>query len=134
MGLSAAVDSPSIPAPASRRDGKPAALGAGRPAWQQTPPPLTVAQPALASPCLAFFFFFRFLGPHLCHMEIPRLAIKLEPQLRPVPQPDPSCTCDLNRSLRQCWILNPPGKARARTHILMGASRVLNSLSHSRYS
>ena len=28
-----------------------------------------------------FFFFFAFLGPHLQHMEIPRLGVQLELQL-----------------------------------------------------
>ena len=28
-----------------------------------------------------FFFFFRFLGPHLRHMEVPRLGVKSELQL-----------------------------------------------------
>ena len=27
------------------------------------------------------FFFFFFLGPHLWHMEVPRLGVKLDPQL-----------------------------------------------------
>ena len=27
------------------------------------------------------FFFFSFLGPHLQHMEVPRIGIKLELQL-----------------------------------------------------
>ena len=29
-----------------------------------------------------FFFFFCFLGPHLQHMEVPRLEAELEPQQR----------------------------------------------------
>ena len=34
------------------------------------------------SPCIVFFFFFLFfLGPHLQHMEIPRLGVELELQL-----------------------------------------------------
>ena len=36
-----------------------------------------------------FFFFFVFLWPHLCHMEVPRLGVKSELQLRPTPQPWP---------------------------------------------
>ena len=34
-----------------------------------------------------FFLFFSFLWPDLWHMEIPGLGVKLEPQLRPMPQP-----------------------------------------------
>ena len=30
--------------------------------------------------CFIFFFFFGFLGPHLQHMEVPRLGVKLELQ------------------------------------------------------
>ena len=29
----------------------------------------------------AFFFFFVFLGPHLWHMEVPRLGVESELQL-----------------------------------------------------
>ena len=35
---------------------------------------------------LIFIYFF-FLGPHLWHMEVTRLGVELELQLRPVPQP-----------------------------------------------
>ena len=34
-----------------------------------------------------FLIFFFILWPHLHHMEIPRLGVKLELQLRPTPQP-----------------------------------------------
>ena len=33
-----------------------------------------------------FFFFFFFLGPHLQHMEVPRLTVESELQLLPIPQ------------------------------------------------
>ena len=40
-----------------------------------------------------FFFSFFFLGPHLWHMEVPKLGIKSEPQLpayvTAVATPDP---------------------------------------------
>ena len=32
---------------------------------------------------------FFFLGPHLRHMEVPRLGVKLELHLQPMPQPQP---------------------------------------------
>ena len=35
----------------------------------------------------SFFFFFFFLWPHLRHMEVPRLGIKSELQLRAMPEP-----------------------------------------------
>ena len=34
-----------------------------------------------------FFFFFFFLGPHLWHMEVPKLGVKSEVQLLVYPQP-----------------------------------------------
>ena len=44
--------------------------------------------------------------------------------------PDQNCMCDLHCSLWQWGILNPLGKARDLTCILMGASWILNLLSH----
>ena len=35
---------------------------------------------------LFFFFFFVFLGLYSQHMEVPRLGVKLDLQLRPTPQ------------------------------------------------
>ena len=62
------------------------------------------------------FFFFFFLGPYLCHMEVPRLGVKL--QLQPpayataTAVPDPSHVCDLHQSSQQHWILNLVIEAR----------------------
>ena len=54
---------------------------------------------------------FCFLGPHLWHMEVPRLGVELEPQLpayfTATATPDPSLICDLHHSSRQCQIINP---------------------------
>ena len=57
-------------------------------------------------------FFLHFLGgPHLWHMEVPRLGTELELQLpaytTAIAMPDPSHVCDLHHSSRQSWILNP---------------------------
>ena len=67
---------------------------------------------------LLFFFFFSggvvvvvcFLGPHLQHMEVPRLEVQSE--LQPLAYAtaiatlgDRSCICDLHHSLWQCQIL-----------------------------
>ena len=57
--------------------------------------------------CLCFCFF---LGPHPWRLEVPRLGVKSELQLRPTPQP------------QQRQILNPLSKARDSTHILMDTS------------
>ena len=62
------------------------------------------------------FFFFFFLGPHLQHMEGPRLGFESEVQLpaytTTTATRDPSCICGLHRSSQQCWILNPLSEAR----------------------
>ena len=59
------------------------------------------------------------LGLPLWHMEVPRLAVKLELPLlawaTATAMWDPSCVCDLHHSSQQCQILNPMSKARDRT-------------------
>ena len=61
-------------------------------------------------------------------MEIPRLGIKLEPQLpanaTATAMWDPSHICNLHHSSRQHQIPDPLSKARDRTHILMDTSRI----------
>ena len=76
-------------------------------------------EPHFASLQTSFFFFF-FLGPHLWYMEVPRLGVELALQLpaTATATQDPSHICDLQNSLQQCHILNPPSKAPNRTHIL----------------
>ena len=53
-----------------------------------------------------FILFFGFLGPHLRHMEVPRLGVESELQLpaytTATATPDPSHVCDLHNSSRQC--------------------------------
>ena len=75
-----------------------------------------------------FFCFFVFLGPHLRHMEVPRLGVKWELQplacARATATPDPSCVCDLHHSSRQCRILNPMSDARDRTRNLVVPGRI----------
>ena len=36
-----------------------------------------------------FFWSFFFLGPHLWHMEVPRLGVEAELSCQPTPQPQP---------------------------------------------
>ena len=67
------------------------------------------------------FFFFVFLGPHLWHMEVPRLGVESELQLPAFTTAtvtatatamwDLSRVCDLPHGSWQCWILNPLSKA-----------------------
>ena len=67
-------------------------------------------------------------------MEVPRLVAELEPKLpayaTAIATPDPSHTCDLCYSSRQCQILNPLSEVRDRIYIFIHTSRVLNPLSH----
>ena len=66
-----------------------------------------------------------FLGPHLRHMEVPRLGVKSELQLSACATAtrDPSRVCDLHHSSQQHQILNPLSEARDQTHVLMDASQ-----------
>ena len=52
-----------------------------------------------------FFGLFVFLGPHLWHMEVPRLRVKLELRLlaytAATAMPGAKCICDLCHSLQQ---------------------------------
>ena len=54
--------------------------------------------------------------PNLKHMEVPRLGVKSELQLRRMPQAQAmlalSCVCDLHHSSRQHQILSPLRGAR----------------------
>ena len=75
-----------------------------------------------------YFLTFVFLGPHLQHMEVPRLGA--ESELLPpayataTATPDPSHVYDLRNSSWQHWILNPLSEARDRTRSLMVPSRI----------
>ena len=80
------------------------------------------------------FFFFPFsfflfcLGPHLPHMEVPRLGVESELQLLAYTTAnatwDLSHICNLHHSSRQRQILYPLSKARDQTHILVDTSWV----------
>ena len=64
-------------------------------------------------------FFLSFLGPHLKHMEVPRLGVELELQLPAYTTAsamlDLSPLCDLHHTSGQRQILNPLSKASDRT-------------------
>ena len=74
------------------------------------------------------FCLFIFLGPHLWHVEVPRLGVQselLQPAYaRATATPDLRCVCDLYHSSRQSRIFNPLSKARDRTRNLMAPSQI----------
>ena len=74
------------------------------------------------------FVCFVFLGPHLWHMEVPRLGVKWELQLlaytTATATQDPNQVCDLPHGPWQRRILNQPRKARDQTCILMVTSQI----------
>ena len=67
-----------------------------------------------------------FLGPHLQHMEVPRLGVEWELQLpaTPIATRDPGHVGNLHHSSWQLQTLNPLSNARDQTHILMDTSQV----------
>ena len=81
-----------------------------------------------------------FQGSHLWHMDVPRLAVKLELQLptyaTDTATPDLSHVCDLHPSSQQRRILNPLSRARDQTSLLMERYLLgsLLPLSHNRNS
>ena len=83
---------------------------------------------------LFIYLFIVFLGPHLQHMEVPRLGVELELLLLAhaiaKATPDLSHICNLHHSSWQHQILNPLRETRDGTHILMKTSQGLNPLSH----
>ena len=71
-------------------------------------------------------FFFWFSGPHLQHMEIPRLGVEGELQLpayaTAIATQDPSLVGDLHHSSWQHRIPDPLSEATDQTRILMDPS------------
>ena len=69
---------------------------------------------------------FVFLGPHLQHMEVPRLGVELEPLAYATATEtwDPSRVCDLHHSSWQHHILNPLSEAMDQTCVLMDTSQI----------
>ena len=69
-----------------------------------------------------FYFYFCFLGPHLWHMDVPRLGVESDLQLPAYATStrmwDPSCACSPQSSSWQRRILNPLREARDQTRIL----------------
>ena len=72
------------------------------------------------------YYYFRFLGSHLQHMEVPGPGVELDLQLpaygTATVTPDPSHVVDLDHSSRPRQILNLLSEARDRTLILMDTS------------
>ena len=74
------------------------------------------------------FSFLVFLGPHLGHMQVPRLGVKSElltlAYATATAMLDLSRGCDLHPSSWQCWIPDPLSEARDQMCILMDSSRI----------
>ena len=79
-----------------------------------------------ASENRAHFFIFAFLGPHLRHMEVPRLRVELQLQLLAYTTAtatwDLSCVYDIHHTSGQCWIPDPWSKARDRSCVFTDTS------------
>ena len=75
-----------------------------------------------------FYFLFFFLGPHLQHIEVPRLGVESELQLladaTATATWEMSHVCDQHHNSRLCRILNTLSEARDWTLILMDPCRV----------
>ena len=75
-----------------------------------------------------YIVVFFFLGLHPHHMEVPRLGVKLGPQLLAyttvTATQDLSWVYDLHHSSWQRWILNPLNEAEDETCILVDASQI----------
>ena len=72
------------------------------------------------------FVFFCFLGPHMQHVEVPRLGVKSELQLpasaTATATLDPSLVCSVHHSSQQCGSLThraKPGIEPITSRILM---------------
>jgi len=94
-----------------------------------TRPPGNSLIPSSSSSSFFFFFLsFVFLGPHLGHIEVPRLGVQWELQLpaysTATAMQDLSCICDLHHSSQQRRILNPWSEARDQTRNLMVPSQI----------
>ena len=75
-----------------------------------------------------YLFIFGFLGPHLWHMEVPRLGVESKLQLpsniTATAKPDLSLVWDLHHSSQQRQILNPLSEARDGIHNLIVPSQI----------
>ena len=74
------------------------------------------------------WIFIAFLGPHLQHMEVPRLGVELELRLpaytTAIATKDLSHVCNLHHSSWQHWNINPLRKPRDGTRVLMDTSQI----------
>jgi len=79
---------------------------------------------------LLFFVLFCFWGPHLQHMEVPKLGVELELELPAYTTAtaiqDLSHICNLHHSSYQCRILNPLSEPGDQTCVLMDTRQVVN--------
>ena len=73
-------------------------------------------------------YLFFFSGPHLQHMQVPRLGVESELKLlaysTATAMQDPDCFFDLHHSSRQCQIPNLLSEANDGTLVLIDTSRI----------
>ena len=77
---------------------------------------------------LSLFLSLSFLGPHVQHMEVPRLGVESELQLpayaTATATQGPSRVCSLYHSSWQCQIPDPLREAGEGTHIRMATGQI----------
>ena len=93
--------------------------------------------PIVAEDIFSVFAFLFFKATPAAY-EVPRLGVKLKPQLLAYATDtatwDPSHICDLHHGSQQCQILNPVREASDQACIFMDTSEVCNPLSHNENS
>ena len=79
-----------------------------------------------------YLFIYLFLGPHLWHVEVPRLGVKLELQLQAytIVTPDPSHICDLHHSCGITRSLTHWARPGIKPASSQRQRKALNPLSH----
>ena len=87
---------------------------------------MTIQQKKSRKKFLTTELIFGFLGPYLCHIEVPRPGFELELHVLAyaIATRDLNHVCNLHHSSRQCQILNLLSEARDQTCNLMVHSQI----------
>ena len=76
---------------------------------------------------LLLLLLFCFLGPHLQHMEFPRLVVVIEAAGASLSKTGSECVCGLYHSSLRHQIPDPLRKAKDQTCILMDSSQIIST-------